>query len=107
MSKVTIDVKAVSAKLGKVEGKTSDEIKGLLMSKCGVPFSKVAATYKALGFVVAKTGYAAEFYNKLRSKPMADDEFAAWIKTGSANVKRSEAHYNEIRLLANDIHAAK
>jgi len=107
MSKVTIDVKALTTKLGKVEGKSADEIKGLLMSKCGVPFSKVAATFKALGFVVAKTGFAADFYATLRTGTMDDTAFAEWIKAGSANVKRSEAHYNEIRLLANDIHAAK
>ena len=105
--KTEIDVKAVSAKLGKVDGKSADEIKGLLMSKCGIPFSKVAATFKALGFTTPKKGYAAEFYERLRDAVMTDEEFEAWIGTGSDNVKRSKAHYDQIRILANDIHNAK
>lgn len=99
-----INIENVRKAIGNVEGKKPDEIKTLLVTKGKVPFSKVGKVYKDLGFAAAKTGYAAEFYDLLRSKPMSDKEFDAWINAGSENVKRHKSHYNEIRLLANDIH---
>ena len=105
--KTELKIEVITKAIGNVEGKSADEIKELLVTKGKVPFSKVAAIYKELGFTRTRSGYAADFYDLLRAKPMTDAVFESWVAAGSDNVKRSKAHYDQIRILANDIHNAK
>ena len=103
----TYTIEGVKKAIGNVDGKSADEIKLLIIQKGKVPFSKVAAVYKELGFMTARKSYASEFYDLLRAGKMTDIAFKSWISAGSKNVKAHEKHYDGIRILANDIHAAK
>lgn len=53
------------------------------------------------------SGYAADFYSKLKDGPMNNEAFEQWIKAGSQNVMRHKTHYNGIREMANAIWAKK
>ncbi len=52
----------------------------------------------------ASVGFAAGFYDDLRSGEMDDETFDALIAEGSNNVQKHKKHFDAIRLLANDIH---
>ena len=107
MNDKVIDIEVVRKQLGKVDTKSADEIKTLLVTKCKVPFSKVNGIYKALGYTAQRKGYAAELYDILREGPMDSATFEEWLAGGSDNVRKHRKHYQAIVDLANDIHAAK
>lgn len=72
----------------------------------GLDFAEAEKYWKEHGSKI-QTSVASVFYDMLRDGPMDDETFEEWIAGGSDNVKKHKSHYNQIRLMANDVWSAK